>query len=1057
MLPVDPSQRQDLLSQETASTLLLFIATGAAALLWLLGHALRKRAPSLSRTAGGLPFFAVRTLLAASTLWLSLQTLGRLLVLETPWPLWVIALLGGGAVEALLALYRHEQTLVPRPVGRILLLLRVSAAILLILILAQPVFSRIRTREISRDVVVLVDDSDSMHLSDRDQTLRDRLAIARLFDPDLLREKPDLASPIEAWETRIAEVSRHLEALRRSADSAPDLRLQRFDPLERALSPFLTETGRQATETANRLRAAAELDGLPGELRRRLLELIRRLEESLPRHLDQTAIALDQANPGSLERALDSAREDVAELLRRLPSLSRDLDEAFLQRLSPEEKADIDRFANRPRFDIARQALRAPDEAGTLLLDALRERYSLRFIRFGRQPTELNPEPWLEGADPPVPETLPGFRRETNLAAGLEDALARVPPEALAGVLLLSDGRHNAELPVEDAARQLRAQGSPVCAIPVGSRIGPRDASILQISSPQSIYLGDRLSIRADLKLDGLRGMQVTARLWSGEQLIEKKVIDVPENQYRTTVPFAHTPEEKGIFDYRITVDPIEGELFDNNNHWEFKAAVSDDRTNVLLVDSYPRWEFRYLRNLFYGRDKSIHLQYVLLHPDEIRGHPGPERVFASATREFGEAEATHLPITEGEWRKFDAVIIGDVPPAAIDRETWRILRDSLSERGALVVFIAGPRFLPHAFTNSIARELFPIHYDPASITQSTPDEYRFTLTAAGAASPILRQSLSRTLNRQIWGSMPPLAWRIKPDAVKEGAEVLAYASPEPPAEAESSGSAIVTGDPDEVQAALERLAHQKEFEEDNALLVTQRFGLGRIAMLNFDTTWRFRYGVGDTYHHRFWGQLMRWGSGVNLRSGGDFARIGTDQLSYSPYAPIKVTARILDRDRQPYTGSGVFVALYQDGRRLQRRPLSYREDSNGVFEGQLSPLAVEGNYRLVLEGEPAERAAMLSGLDTVETELRVATVRDSLEVSELTADHDFLAATASLSGGILAPLSDPHAVLPAFGAPRETLQERHDYQLWDTFPLLLLFLSLLTLEWIFRRGTGLV
>ena len=65
-----------------------------------------------------------------------------------------------------------------------------------------------------------------------------------------------------------------------------------------------------------------------------------------------------------------------------------------------------------------------------------------------------------------------------------------------------------------------------------------------------------------------------------------------------------------------MKIDPVEGELFPNNNEWDFDTAVSDDRTNVLIIDDRPRWEFRYLRNLFDSRDKSVHLQYVLLHPD---------------------------------------------------------------------------------------------------------------------------------------------------------------------------------------------------------------------------------------------------------------------------------------------------------------------------------------------------------------------------------------------------------------------------------------------------------
>ena len=59
---------------------------------------------------------------------------------------------------------------------------------------------------------------------------------------------------------------------------------------------------------------------------------------------------------------------------------------------------------------------------------------------------------------------------------------------------------------------------------------------------------------------------------------------------------------------------------------------------NVLLVDGRPRWEYRYLRNLFYGRDKSVHLQDWLVHPDSIYGIQPKLLEYASASRPFGQS-----------------------------------------------------------------------------------------------------------------------------------------------------------------------------------------------------------------------------------------------------------------------------------------------------------------------------------------------------------------------------------------------------------------------------------
>ena len=70
------------------------------------------------------------------------------------------------------------------------------------------------------------------------------------------------------------------------------------------------------------------------------------------------------------------------------------------------------------------------------------------------------------------------------------------------------------------------------------------------------------------------------------------------------------------------------------------------------------------------------------------------------------------------------------------------------------------------------------------------------------------------------------------------------------------------------VADAAERLDAEKRNRARNALVVSQVYGRGKVLLLAFDETWRLRYKAGDIYHHRFWGQIMRWGVGEKLRAG---------------------------------------------------------------------------------------------------------------------------------------------------------------------------------------------
>ena len=40
---------------------------------------------------------------------------------------------------------------------------------------------------------------------------------------------------------------------------------------------------------------------------------------------------------------------------------------------------------------------------------------------------------------------------------------------------------------------------------------------------------------------------------------------------------------------------------------------------------------------------------------------------------------------------------------------------------------------------------------------------------------------------------------------------------------------------------------------------VTKTYGTGKVLFMGTDSAWRWREGVEDRYHYRFWGQVARW------------------------------------------------------------------------------------------------------------------------------------------------------------------------------------------------------
>jgi hypothetical protein len=211
--------------------------------------------------------------------------------------------------------------------------------------------------------------------------------------------------------------------------------------------------------------------------------------------------------------------------------------------------------------------------------------------------------------------------------------------------------------------------------------------------------------------------------------------------------------------------------------------------------------------------------------------------------------------------------------------------------------------------------------------------------------------------------------------------------------------------------------------------------------MLLADRTWRLRQGVGDVYHHRFWGQLVRWGAGPNLRAGNRTVRLGTDQLTYTGDDRVKIMARLRDEDLNPVMDENLRATVRHESGEVIEVPLSPRENSNGLHEALAGPFRKPGNYEISLR-------------DEVVTSFRVVGALSAVELAETTLNRPLLEAVAKMSGGMV--YEGGEAMADLFLRGDETQTELRETPLWDRWPVLVLFALLLTIEWVMRRRGGL-
>ncbi len=199
----------------------------------------------------------------------------------------------------------------------------------------------------------------------------------------------------------------------------------------------------------------------------------------------------------------------------------------------------------------------------------------------------------------------------TDLNAPLTSAVEKI--DSLAGVVLVSDGDWNEGPPPVDAAVRLRMANVPVFAVPVGSPQRLPDVELLSLDAPTFGVAGKsvRIPFTIESTLPREYATTVVLKTSDGDE-VTKEVRIAPQG--RTNDAILWKPKETGDFTLTLDVPKHADEAIADNNKLTVPISIREEKLRVLVVESLPRWEYRYLRNAL-SRDPGVDLSCLLFHP----------------------------------------------------------------------------------------------------------------------------------------------------------------------------------------------------------------------------------------------------------------------------------------------------------------------------------------------------------------------------------------------------------------------------------------------------------
>ena len=621
----------------------------------------------------------------------------------------------------------------------------------------------------------------------------------------------------------------------------------------------------------------------------------------------------------------------------------------------------------------------------------------------------------------------------TNIATTLRDTVSLLRGHPTAGIVLITDGAHNASpFSVEDIA----LLKTPVYTIGVGSPQPPKDIHIQNVDVPPIAYTDHENVIRVSILQTGYASESVSVSLqetethrfidtallifanthpapsipWKGQQLLKGT---------RHEVELKWTPPTEGHYQYQVTIPTREGELTHANNESTFSIKAIKAKLNVFYLEGRPRWEYAFLKRTL-ERDPHIEAACAVL-SQKVRSDSVPAQNDGYYPQP-PETPTVQFPETRDALFKYDILILGDLSAKQLTPAQHQAIVDFVDIRGKAVIFLPSYQaFGTQGIQNTPISQILPIRI-PANGCRKVEGEFSMALTQTGAFHPILHLTDEVERNRHLWQNLPPLSRIFRDYQLRAGATTL--------------------------------LKNQHE----HPILIFQRVGLGKCLLLTAEGLWNWQFGVhafknntDPTLYSRFWAHMLRWMSpqtdenNLSLTTASPAYALGeTAQIQVSVSSHMLQTQANADIQLTVTTPKGTTLPLPS-----HRTPIDPQGHPSRRWTAQWK-VEEKGTYRIRATGK-------VGNIDLGEAEREIVVHPQPLEWETPQLNEPLLKQLAEQTGGAFLTIEDAPKLPEQIKTAQNPIFIETEQDIWAHPLILIAVVGLLGTEWFLRKRNGFV